>query len=59
MIIRHETWSILGRKPDFIVEDYCHLEEGGQVLVDRMCACNFRTGQRAEQLQVVRLVQKK
>jgi hypothetical protein len=56
LIIRHETWSLLGRKPDFIVEDYCSLEEGGKVLVDRMCAFHFKTGQRAEQLQVVRLV---
>jgi hypothetical protein len=56
LIIRHETWSFLGRKPDFIVEDYLTLEEGGKVIVDRMCACNCKTGQRAEQIQVVRLV---
>lgn len=55
LVIRHETWGILGRKPDFIVEDYLTLEEEGTVIVDRMCCQNFKTGARAEQLQVVRL----
>lgn len=55
LVIRHETYGIMGRKPDYIVEDYLTLEEEGTVIVDRMCCQNPRTGARAEQLQVVRL----
>jgi len=56
LILRHEAWSFLAKKPDFIVEDYLTLEDNGTVIVDRMCCLNTKTGERAEQLQVVKLV---
>lgn len=59
LVLRHETWGLMSRKPDTIVEDYLRLEEddnGVPVIVDRMCCMDCKTGKRAEQLQVVRLV---
>jgi hypothetical protein len=56
LILRHETFSLFGKEPDYIVEDYLHLEENGTVIVDRMCTQQVKTGKRAEQMQVVRLV---
>jgi len=58
LILRHEAWSFLAKKPDFIVEDYLTLEDNGTVIVDRMCCLNTKTGERAEQLQVVRLIKR-
>lgn len=56
LILRHETFGIMSKQPDYIVEDYLHLEENGTVIVDRMCTQSVKTGKRAEQMQVVRLV---
>jgi hypothetical protein len=40
---------------DTISEAYVTMEEGGQVLVSRMCCMDLATGKRATQLQVARL----
>jgi len=58
LILRHEAWSYFAKKPDFIIEDYLNLEDNGTVIVDRMCCLNVKTGERAEQLQVVRLIKR-
>lgn len=54
LILRSHTYPLLSKQPDFVVEDYLSLEDGGNVVVDRMCCFCTRTGRRAEQLQVVR-----
>jgi hypothetical protein len=40
---------------DTISEAYVTMEEGGQVLISRMCCMDVATGRRATQLQVARL----
>lgn len=58
LVLRHWSLGIMARKPDYITEDYLQLEENGTVIVDRMCAMCCKTGKRAEQVQVVKLVQR-
>jgi hypothetical protein len=41
-----------GKTPDYVVEDYFKLEQGGKVLVDRMCCFCTRTKRSAQQTQV-------
>ncbi|KAF6265361.1 RNA dependent RNA polymerase-domain-containing protein [Scenedesmus sp. NREL 46B-D3] len=55
LILRSETKPAFGRKVDLILEDYLTLEEGGQVIVDRMCCLEVATGRRVTQYQVARL----
>ncbi|WIA30241.1 hypothetical protein OEZ86_000332 [Tetradesmus obliquus] len=55
LILRSECKPAFGRKVDIILEDYLTLEEGGTVIVDRMCCLEVATGRRIEQVQVARL----
>jgi hypothetical protein len=55
LILCSECKPAFGRKVDIILEDYLTLEEGGQVIVDRMCCYEVSTGRRIEQFQVARL----
>jgi hypothetical protein len=55
LILRSECKPAFGRKVDIILEDYLTLEEGGQVIVDKMCCYEVSTGRRITQYQVARL----
>lgn len=55
VVLRIEARAAFSGRVEFIVEDYLTLEEGGQVIVDRMCCLEVATGRRATQLQVARL----
>jgi hypothetical protein len=56
LILRVEARPPFHRgKVDTISEAYVTMEEGGQVLVSRMCCMDVATGRRAMQLQVARL----
>jgi hypothetical protein len=49
LIMRITTKPLFGRMPDFVMEEYCSLEEGGQIIVDRQCCLEPRTGNRCQQ----------
>jgi hypothetical protein len=52
LILRTVSRSVRSKEVENITEDYLTLEEGGQVVVDRMCCLHLASGKRAEQLQV-------
>lgn len=57
LILRSNTYPLLSKQHDYVVEDYLRLEDGGKVIVDRMCCYCTKTGRSAEQLQVVNKAQ--
>lgn len=49
LILRAKARPVFGSSPDYVTEEYIRLESGGDVLVDRMCCMEIKTGKTATQ----------
>jgi hypothetical protein len=49
LILRARSKPLWGSDHDFIMEEYMRLEDGGKVIVDRMCCLCIKSGRQATQ----------
>jgi hypothetical protein len=49
LILRARARPVFGSGYDYVTEEYIRLEQGGTVLVDRMCCMEVKTGNTATQ----------